>query len=63
MLVCSFSNICSSTIIFFLPGLSACTAVHASLTKWPIKKFKLDQQIIQQALRAYCPNINIFCDY
>jgi len=31
--------------------------VHVDLSKWPINQLKPVQQIRQQALKAYCPNI------
>ena len=50
----------SGTFFFFLAGLIWAEikfTVHVILSKWPINKFKLDQQIRQQTLRTYCPNL------
>ena len=39
-----------------------CT-VGVALPKWPINSFKLDHQMRQHSLRAYCPNTvtSVFC--
>ena len=53
-----FWNIC------FLPcwfGAEIKITLQVALPKQPTNKFQLDQQSRQQALRAYCPNINTVC--
>jgi hypothetical protein len=43
-------------------GIDIECMVHVALPKWLMNQFKPVQQSRQQALRAYCPNIYIYCE-
>ena len=55
----------SLTLVHLIPSWLVCSetecTVHVALPKWPMNQFKPVQQSIQQALRADCPNIHIYC--